>query len=119
MIHFGHLLGNKCPRCYQGKVFKYKLGHYNPFKLFLMHEKCSSCKFTYEMETGFFYGSMYVNYGLSIGFSIVWVITLRFLLGLAWEVAVISNAVMLVLLTPITFRISRLLWLYLFGKKKN
>jgi hypothetical protein len=40
----------------------------NPFNLKTqkMHEKCSHCGLIYQIEPSFFYGAMYVSYGLNV-----------------------------------------------------
>ena len=64
------ILFNKCPQCHEGDFMAEK----NMFKLnkaFKMNEKCSKCGLKYMMEPSFFYGAMYVNYGLTVGLSII------------------------------------------------
>jgi hypothetical protein len=36
-----------------------------------MHEKCSHCGLIYQIEPSFFYGAMYVSYGLNVATGIV------------------------------------------------
>jgi len=53
----------RCPRCRRGKVFPYSILSLSFHK---MNTKCPHCDFRYEVEPGFFFGSMYLNYGFSI-----------------------------------------------------
>lgn len=55
------IFGKRCPKCHETKMFKGPVtqGIYN------MHDKCAHCGQEYELETGFFWGAMYVGYGLS------------------------------------------------------
>ena len=104
---------NKCPRCHHGKVFTEN----NPYKLgsvFKMEKKCSCCEQIYEREAGFFYGAMYVSYGITAGWFIIW-FALQSLL-LHWEMWTILGVVIswIVLVAPLTLRWSRLLWLGFF-----
>ena len=61
----------RCPRCRQGEMFKNK----NPYGKFSinyvldMHRSCSVCGQLFELETGFYYGTGYVSYGLTVAFS--------------------------------------------------
>ncbi len=104
---------NKCPRCHEGDFMVEK----NIFKLhkaFKMHENCSECGFKYMMEPSFFYGAMYVNYGLTVGLAIVVFIisTLVFKLNLLQNF--IPIVVLLILTAPITIRLSRIIWINFF-----
>ncbi|WOC39307.1 hypothetical protein [Polaribacter sp. HL-MS24] len=66
------------------------------------------------LEPSFFYGAMYVNYGITVGISIVTFLigTLLFNLSLLQSFAAIVGA--LFLLAPINLRLSRILWINLF-----
>ncbi|HEX8547240.1 MAG TPA: DUF983 domain-containing protein, partial [Cytophagaceae bacterium] len=59
------ILKLKCPRCHQGDIFANK----NPFKfstLSKIHKNCSCCGQDFEPEPGFYFGAMYVSYGLGV-----------------------------------------------------
>lgn len=106
---------NTCPRCHRGKVFTEN----NPYKLgsvFKMEKSCSSCGQVYEKETGFFYGAMYVSYGITAGWFILWFALQN--LFLHWEMWTILTVVIswTVLVAPLTLRWSRMLWLNFFVK---
>jgi uncharacterized protein (DUF983 family) len=111
-------LGNKCPRCRHGKLFKQS----NPYKLnetMRMNEKCPECGQTTDMEPGFYYGTSYVSYALTIAISVATLVAWWVLIGLSlqdnrffWWMG--TNAVILILLQPVLMRISRTIWLYFF-----
>ncbi|MCT4562349.1 MAG: DUF983 domain-containing protein [Crocinitomicaceae bacterium] len=109
---------NTCPQCHQGKVFKYK----NPFSLKHfsdMNETCSNCQLKYEKEVGFFYGAMYVSYALTSGFFIVsFIIDLMYVQAAMWKL-ITFLIVSLVILSPLTYRLARLIWLNFFFKYKD
>lgn len=102
----------KCPSCHKGDLFV----NQNPYSFknfFDMPKVCSNCGLHYEKEPGFFYGAMFVSYGLSIvlaGFT--W-----FFLTLAgfdfWSVIWTVIPVLIVAI-PLTFKLSRVIWLNLF-----
>ncbi|WP_345267933.1 DUF983 domain-containing protein [Nibrella viscosa] len=100
-----------CPRCRQGKIFRYSA--FNPSRFADMYEHCPHCNFRYEIEPGYFWGAMFVSYALSAGIALVMGFVLFYGFGdpEGW-VYVIVIAPLLVLLTPINFRISRVLWLH-------
>jgi uncharacterized protein (DUF983 family) len=78
-----------------------------------MYELCPHCGLRYEVEPGYFIGAMYVSYAVSGGVALV-LGFLLFYLGndpQGWVYAAIIAPVM-VLIAPINFRISRVVWLH-------
>lgn len=111
-------LFNKCSRCHRGEVFKYK----NPYRLdsmFAMHETCSHCGLKYEKEPSFFYGAMYASYALTAGWFIVWFFIDKFFLHLDTLTFAIGITISIVVLSPLSLRLSRLLWLNFFSGYKR
>lgn len=109
------MLFNKCPRCHQGDVFTSK----NPFnlkKIFSLHQTCSHCNLKYEKEPSFFYGAMYVSYALTSGWFTIWFILYNYFLNIDALTFAISIAISLIVLSPLTIRWSRLIWLNFFYK---
>ena len=66
------------------------------------------------LEPSFYYGAMYVNYGITVGISIVifLITTLAFQLNLLQSF--FSVFVVLVVLAPINLRLSRIIWINMF-----
>src|SRR5215216_2534149 len=62
------ILNNKCPKCQVGDFFVYK----NPFRkdFAKMHDHCPHCGELFNKEVGFYYGAMYVSYGLNIALGV-------------------------------------------------
>jgi hypothetical protein len=111
------LLFNKCPRCRKGDLFvgnePYNLKNGNNVK---MHSKCPVCTQPTELEVGFYYGTSYVSYGLTVAFSglsfVIWFFTIGFNLEdnrIFWWLGL--NALVLLLLQPLFMRISRSMWI--------
>lgn len=109
------VLWNKCSKCHQGDVFITK----NPYKLKQfdkMNENCSHCGELFNKEPGYFYGAMYVSYGLMVGwFVFTWVLN-TFVVKADTIPYLIFLSVTILLFTPLTFRISRLIWINMFSK---
>ena len=107
------VFANKCPRCHQGKV----LSCSNPMvisKIIDTEPSCSNCGLKYEKEPGFFYGAMYVSYGLTSGIFIV-----MFILDLTvFHMDTTPFAILIVSIILVTFpfvtRWARVLWLNFF-----
>lgn len=112
------ILANKCPRCQEGDFFISN----NPYRLKTfdkMYPECPVCKEKYEKETGFYYGAMYVNYGLTVALAIGWFLLVYFIIGFEPMLYGISYTILLLLLFPWTYRTGRLTWINLFVKYKK
>ncbi len=114
-----NILTNKCPNCGEGKIFKNSNIYFN-FRKAEMNESCPKCGFKNRKEPGFFYGAMYVSYGLTVGQGILTYLIAslffseRFDLRIIWVIALV-----LILLSSFNMRISRILWIYLFKEYRN
>lgn len=108
-------VANKCPRCHKGKVFE----NNNPYSIhngLTMHKHCPACGLKYERETGYFYGAMYVSYGLQVG-----LFTLLYTMDSLWfhlQTAVLLSLIVVCVISvfPVTFRWSRIMWVGIFTK---
>jgi uncharacterized protein (DUF983 family) len=81
-----------------------------------MHDSCSNCGLKYEMEPSFFYGSMYVSYGLGVAFAVTAFIVSFVIFESSLTVAFIAIIVIMVTLSPVIMRLSRNIWINLFVK---
>lgn len=112
------VLSNKCPRCRKGKMFLQP----NPYKLksmMQMHEKCTVCGQPFELETGFYMGTGYVSYGLSVAFTgfffVFWFLAFGMSISdnsIFWWLGV--NTILLLLIQPLLQRLSRSIWIACF-----
>lgn len=113
-------LGCRCPRCREGKLFQHgvtiRLG-----KNMLMNKNCPVCGQATEIEVGFYYGTSYVSYALTVAMSVATLLAWWMIIGLSteddrffWWVGV--NAVILIVLQPWIMRVSRSLWISWFVK---
>lgn len=81
-----------------------------------MHEECPYCDHRFELEPGYFLGAMYVSYALTIAESVTgYMIARYFTTSLAPILPVI--VVVILLMTFINYRYSRLIWMYVFTWK--
>ena len=111
---FSSLFGLRCPRCRMGSLFQPgKLT--KPGSLFTMHSNCPCCHLSFTPEPGFYFGAMFVSYGINTAqFIGAWVgLTLLYPdYSLALLLSILVAVVLLSL--PFTFRLSRSIWLTLF-----
>ena len=110
------LVQGKCPVCRKGDIFTYPLKRIAKFNL--MNETCPHCGVRLEPEPGFYQGAMYVSYGFTVA-VIVMMTVILYLAGnpSEWTAIFIIIAVM-ILIAPLNYRYSRIIYLYLFGGLK-
>ncbi|HVA99543.1 MAG TPA: DUF983 domain-containing protein [Bacteroidia bacterium] len=109
------IIHNRCPRCHEGRF----LVSNNPYNLKLagkLANPCSVCGQNYELETGFYWGAMYVSYGINVLiFLIIWgtsVLVLPANTNPWWYIGTIT--ITEIILVPFTFRLARLIWINFF-----
>ncbi|HUM45981.1 MAG TPA: DUF983 domain-containing protein [Chitinophagales bacterium] len=78
-----------------------------------MPSNCPVCGISFFPETGFYWGSMYMSYVITVIFSAISVVALGLLSHWSLYVLVFGNAALLVLGFPLFFRYSRVVWLQL------
>jgi uncharacterized protein (DUF983 family) len=102
----------KCPRCHEENLFVHK-NPYNLNKAFEMVKACPACGQITEPEPGFYYGAMYVSYALAVAIGCFVGVPMLFF-GASALATVIAIAVALLILSPITLRLSRMVWINFF-----
>jgi uncharacterized protein (DUF983 family) len=110
----------KCPNCRKGDMFRsrsiFPLG-----KLLDMNDRCPVCGQKMELEVGFYYGTGYVSYGLTVALLAAFFVAYWLIFGLSYLdnsifYALGASVVLVLLLQPWLMRISRVLYLYMFVK---
>lgn len=86
-----------------------------------MYKNCPVCGQPTEIEVGFYYGTSYVSYAITVGLSIISFIAWYVLIGLSTEDNRLFywlgiNSILLLILQPWLMRISRSLWISWFVK---
>lgn len=76
-----------------------------------MHHHCSECGFVYERAPGYFLGSAYINYGITVVSLTVLYVTLHFGFELSNQVVTAPLVLYFVCLPLFMFRFARSLWL--------
>ncbi|MFZ4798470.1 MAG: DUF983 domain-containing protein [Bacteroidia bacterium] len=109
------ILKAKCPQCQSGKMYKKSAFKLNGFTE--MFDTCSVCGLTFEIEPGFFWGAMYISYGITTAMMII-VGALVFMISKHnadfWGY-IIPIFLVMFLSIPFTYRYSRVLLLYGFS----
>ena len=113
--YLGSVLSCRCPRCREGKLFKHPLS----VKLkqnMEMNKNCPVCGQPTEIEVGFYYGTSYVSYVLTVALSVATLVAWWVIIGLSTEdnrffYWLGFNAIFLIALQPWLMRLSRSLWI--------
>ncbi len=80
-----------------------------------MHGQCPRCGASFSPEPGFYYGAMFVSYALSVALFAFVGLILYFFFHPSDLDYLIWITIAAILFTPISFRYSRVLFLFWFG----
>ena len=107
------IFAGRCPKCHEGTFFKTS----NPYDLKQfdkINDHCEHCGEPFMKEPGFYIGSMYISYALSVGFIVVAFMLFVVYLGLDIYPVLYALIPVLLLLLPVFFRLARIIWLNIF-----
>lgn len=107
------ILTGVCPKCHNESMYLNK-NAYALSETLKMHEHCSNCKTKYKIEPSFFYGAMYVSYGVGIAFAVAAFIISYVIFEAGRNTAFICIIATLILFLPIILRLSRNIWINIF-----
>lgn len=108
----------KCPQCQEGDFFE---GHpYNLKKSGKNYKKCKACGCNYSPEPGFYYGAMYVSYGLGVAIFITIFLAIYLLMpspsALTYVLAIFIS---MIILGPLLYSLSKIIWANMFISYKK
>lgn len=112
------VLTMKCPQCREGELFK-KPGLFVLADMATMHQHCPVCGLKYEQEPGFWWGAMYVSYGLAVSTALPAFIIFYWLLDMSFRQSMLWVFLLQVFMVPSVFRLSRSIWIYMLGNYKT
>jgi len=107
------ILTGTCPKCQNESMYLVQ-NPYNLSRIFEMHERCSHCGTKYKIEPSFFFGAMYVSYGVGIAFGVAAFIISYFFFGSNLKTSFIAIITALVIFMPYIMRVSRNIWINMF-----
>jgi uncharacterized protein (DUF983 family) len=113
------ILTGSCPRCQKESMYvDQNLLHVQ--NCITMNEACSNCGLKYQIEPSFFYGAMYVGYGLNVALGIAVFILSYLVFNSSIKTAFIAIIVAIIVFVPIVLRLSRNIYINMFvGFDKN
>jgi len=109
----------KCPHCHEGEFYKSR----NPYDLKSMSETydiCPNCNRRLYIEPGFYYGAMYVSYALGVAHIVAFLVA-KWVLEIEmefWNFIILVGSFLL-LLTPLYYAFSKIVWANLFLNYKK
>jgi uncharacterized protein (DUF983 family) len=103
------LIRGLCPVCRTGRIFA---GRWR------MNETCPVCQTKFERAPGYFVGAMYISYAFAVAILIVMVAVFSLGVFSSWPIALVVTVAVgtYLLLVPVLFRWSRILWIH-FGER--
>jgi len=107
------ILTGTCPRCHEESMYLDK-NPYNLGNVYKMNDNCTHCGLHYKIEPSFFFGAMYVSYGLGVVLSVVAFIIAFGLFELDLKTSFYIIMATLILPMPLIMRISRNIWINIF-----
>ena len=118
--YFTSLLSCRCPRCRTGNMFKNKISISSKENM-AMFESCPICGQPFELEVGFYYGTGYVSYALTVALSVATFLAFWVIYGISIDdnslyIWLVLNIIILIGCVPYTMRLSRTMWLSFFVK---
>ena len=117
MSQFKDIITEKCPVCGEGHVFA-KKGNPFLFRMPHMDKNCNVCGHKFEIEPGLFYGAMYVSYAVTVAEMVAVFVITQFFTGNI-KLMLGTMAVTAFVLSTFNFRISRMLWMYMFTSRRK
>ena len=118
MAHFKEtklysILTGTCPVCHIGKMYQ-SSNAYLPSETLKMYDRCKHCNTKFKIEPSFFYGAMYVSYGVGIAFAVAAFIISFFFIGVGRLASFIIIIGTLLFFLPVILRLSRNIWINFF-----
>lgn len=112
MKRWKSILRLKCPRCSQGDLFL-KKGLLVYTDMLDMHEHCSQCDLKYNLEPGFWLGSLWTSYPIviliEIPFLFLAILAEGQIVWLWFAMMILSLAISF----PIMLRLGRSIWIHI------
>ena len=107
------ILTGSCPKCQNESMYLDK-NMLHLTKILKMNENCSHCGLKYQIEPSFFYGAMYVSYGLNVAVGIAAFIISYVFFKSNLKIAFIGIITSLIVLFPLILRLSRNIYINMF-----
>lgn len=105
------MLHEKCPKCHTGNMFAH--GPLSPH-FAEMNKTCPHCGFDLIQEPSYYFGAMYVSYGVQVAVFVAVYLALRLTIDPGTWTYVAYMIAGSIIVLPFNFRFSRVTWINLF-----
>lgn len=80
-----------------------------------MNERCEVCGQSFDPEPGFYFGAMFVSYGVNTALFVgVWVLLTLLVDDYSLSTLLLLLGLTVIVFLPLTFRLSRSIWIAIF-----
>lgn len=106
------ILGEKCPKCGVGHVYKKKTDF---IQLPVMNKECEKCGYYFDREPGYFIGAMYVSYGLAVFEALITFLVCIYLFPSLSAMGLALALVLTILVFSMkNYKLSRIIYMHIF-----
>ena len=113
------IVHSKCPHCHEGEFFV-DTNPFNVMKAGDLLDHCPVCQRKYTPEPGFYFGGMYVSYGLGVALCVSIYVAILVLFPTAGMWTYISAILVgLMIMGPVLYMYSKIIWANLFFTYKG
>lgn len=98
------IFANLCPSCKAAPVFR---------SFFMINKNCPNCQIKFEKEEGYFFGPMIISYFLTLFLATPILLIMTFKYETDFTTAMLLVGAFVLLVGPILYRYSKLVWLHL------
>ena len=106
------ILAGLCPGCRKVSMFKGRI--WDLKELGNVHHHCPNCGTNLRIEIGFYWGGLYIAYGLAVFTSFAQFLFYYYVLDLSMTISVVLFIIGQLLLALYLVRLSKAMWAHLF-----
>jgi hypothetical protein len=111
------ILKLKCPRCRSGDLF-IKSGLFRFNKILEMNVNCPNCGLKYELEPGFWIGSLWASYPIVVLIELPFLLSGILISTINVYILFILMVLTMLLFYPLMLRLGRSIWIHIFISKQ-
>ena len=103
----------RCPKCLHGRFFESHV--YDLKRIGNVLDECPKCRTNYIPEPGFYFGAMYVSYGLGVAiFVAIWVGANLFFGAVSVWIQISILTALIIIFSPLIFALSKVIYANIF-----